>query len=137
VPSTFAAAIRNLDVAPGAHVLSLRVPGSYIDTQYGATGGINGRSPLAARRSAWRSSWLYSQDSAGPSASRGFVDLLPMPWSTYADAHGAQSLGQAAEPGQQPVRLSAVLLVSAHQDRIRVAVVHPRSVARPARPSRL
>ena len=36
--------IRDPDfVAPGAHVQSLRVPGSYIDTQYGATGGINDR----------------------------------------------------------------------------------------------
>ena len=36
--------IRNPDfVAPGAHVQSLRVPGSYIDTQYGTTGAIDSR----------------------------------------------------------------------------------------------
>ncbi len=30
-------------VAPGVHIQSLRVPGSYIDTQYAATGAIDGR----------------------------------------------------------------------------------------------
>ncbi len=35
---------RNPDlVAPGAHVQSLRVPGSYVDTQYAGTGAIDGR----------------------------------------------------------------------------------------------
>jgi serine protease AprX len=35
---------RNPDfVAPGVHVQSLRVPGSYIDATYGATGAIDGR----------------------------------------------------------------------------------------------
>ncbi len=35
---------RNPDlVAPGAHVQSLRVPGSYIDTQYGSTGRLDNR----------------------------------------------------------------------------------------------
>jgi serine protease AprX len=36
--------LRNPDVvAPGAHVQSLRVPGSYIDNTYGSTGAINDR----------------------------------------------------------------------------------------------
>jgi serine protease AprX len=30
-------------IAPGSHIQSLRVPGSYIDTAYGSTGGINER----------------------------------------------------------------------------------------------
>jgi serine protease AprX len=35
---------RNPDlIAPGVHVQSLRVPGSYIDSQYAATGAIDGR----------------------------------------------------------------------------------------------
>jgi len=36
--------VRNPDfVAPGAHVQSLRVPGSYIDSQYAATGAVDSR----------------------------------------------------------------------------------------------
>ena len=36
--------VRNPDlVAPGAHIQSLRVPGSYIDTQYGSTGRLDNR----------------------------------------------------------------------------------------------
>jgi serine protease AprX len=36
--------VRNPDlIAPGVHVQSLRIPGSYVDTQFGATGAIDAR----------------------------------------------------------------------------------------------
>ena len=42
--SSYGDGVRNPDlVAPGAHVQSLRVIGSYIDTQYSSTGAINDR----------------------------------------------------------------------------------------------
>ncbi len=90
--------VRNPDfVAPGAHIQSLRVPGSYIDTQHGSTGAINNRffrgsgtSQAAAFVSGCAAMLLESAPSLTPNQVKLFLrsNARPLP-AADAQAQGA------------------------------------------------
>jgi serine protease AprX len=94
---------RNPDfVAPGVHVQSLRVPGSYIDNQFGATGAINSRffrgsgtSQAAAVASGAIALLLQAHPDARPGQIKTMIDVnanvLPMA-GKQAQGNGVLSL---------------------------------------------
>jgi serine protease AprX len=104
--SSYGDGTRNPDlVAPGAHVQSLRVPGSYIDSQYASTGAINdryfrgsGTSQAAAVTSGAAALLLQQRPELTPDQVKAILNttatLLPAA-STQGQGHGMVNLRAA------------------------------------------
>jgi serine protease AprX len=105
---------RNPDVlAPGMHVQSLRVSGSYIDEQHAGTGGINSRyfrgsgtSQAAAMVSGAAALLIQEHPAFSPDAIKSLLVSTARPLKGYAasaQGNGLLDLRAASAPQKQPL----------------------------------